>query len=383
MRVVAGRICGWLLFPALALTIQSGCGRGKTGEGEIAISGNIEITDARLGFKIAGLLLERAVDEGETVQTGQLLARLDSSDLEKEVALREAEVRSAQAALDELEAGTRPEEIAQAEAAARQAESRLAELVAGSRAQEIAAAEATVRRAEADAERARLDFERQRELHRQEVISDREFETVRANFQQTEARLAEVREQAKLVREGPRQESIEQSRAALTQARERLRMLQNGPRREDIEQARARRQQAGENLALSQTRLGYATLRSPMAGVVTSKSAEPGEYLAPGAPVVTVGELRRVWLRAYVDEADLGRVKTGQAVRVSADTFPGKQYDGRIVFISPEAEFTPKTVQTEKERVKLVYRIKVDIANPDLELKPGMPADAVIAVAGH
>jgi len=383
MRLLAGKFTGYVLSLALAVVLISGCGRGKAGDGEVAVSGNIEITDARLGFKVPGLLVERAVDEGEAVQAGQLIARLDSSDLEKEVALREAEVRAAQAQLDELLAGTRPEEIAQAEAAVRKAEAALAELLAGSRSQEIAAAEATVKRAEAEAERARLDFERQQQLHRQEVISDREFEMIQANFRQTTARLDEVREQAKLVKEGPRAEDIEQARAALAQAQEQLRLLRNGPRREDIEQARARRQQTGENLALSQTRLGYTILKSPMSGIVMSKSAEPGEYLAPGAPVVTVGELRRVWVRAYVDEADLGRVKIGQTVRVTADTFPGKRYEGRIVFISPEAEFTPKTVQTEKERVKLVYRIKVDIANPEQELKPGMPVDAVITVAGR
>lgn len=117
---------------------------------------------------------------------------------------------------------------------------------------------------------------------------------------------------------------------------------------------------------------------SPLSGWVLSKNAEPGEYLAPGTPVVTVGNLNQVWLRAYISESDLGRVKVGQHVRVTADTFPGKVYKGKISFISPQAEFTPKNVQTEKERVKLVYRVKVDIPNPEMELKPGMPADAEI-----
>jgi HlyD family secretion protein len=101
--------------------------------------------------------------------------------------------------------------------------------------------------------------------------------------------------------------------------------------------------------------------------------------VVPGTPVVTVGELANVWLRAYVDETDLGRVKLGQAVRVTADTYPGKVYAGRLTFIAAQAEFTPKTVQTAKERVKLVYRIKVAIPNPDQELKPGMPADGEVS----
>ena len=129
---------------------------------------------------------------------------------------------------------------------------------------------------------------------------------------------------------------------------------------------------------MAETRLGYATLASPLSGVVLSKNVEPGEFVAAGTPLVTVGDLENVWLRAYINETDLGRVKVGQRVRVTADTYPGKRYEGRVSFIASQAEFTPKNVQTEKERVKLVYRVKVDIRNPNMELKPGMPADAEI-----
>jgi hypothetical protein len=112
-----------------------------------------------------------------------------------------------------------------------------------------------------------------------------------------------------------------------------------------------------------------------MAGVVVSKNIEPGEYVSPGTPVLTIGDLKNVWLRAYINERDLVRVKFGQRADVVTDTYPGKIYVGRVSFISPEAEFTPKTVQTQQERVKLVYRIKIDIDNPRLELKPGTPRD--------
>jgi HlyD family secretion protein len=132
---------------------------------------------------------------------------------------------------------------------------------------------------------------------------------------------------------------------------------------------------------VAETRLGYATLVSPLSGVVLSKNVEPGEYVAAGTPVITVGELVNPWLRAYINETDLGRVKVGQRVYVTTDTYPGKRYEGRISFIASQAEFTPKNVQTEKERVKLVYRVKVDIPNPHMELKPGMPADAEILLA--
>ena len=142
--------------------------------------------------------------------------------------------------------------------------------------------------------------------------------------------------------------------------------------------AEAHLKERGAALALAETRLGYAALTSTVAGVVLSKAIEPGEYVFPGTAVVTIGNLEQVWIRAYINETDLGRVKVGQAARVTADTYPGKVYPGTVSFISSEAEFTPKNVQTAKERVKLVYRIKIVVANPDMELKPGMPADAVI-----
>jgi HlyD family secretion protein len=188
-------------------------------------------------------------------------------------------------------------------------------------------------------------------------------------------------EQLKLVEEGPRQEQIAQARAALAQARERFVLVKKGPRRETIDQGRARLDQAKQALALAETRLGYATVGSPLSGVVLSKNVEPGEYVAAGTPIVTVGDLQNVWVRAYINETDLGRVKVGQRVHVSTDTYPGKRYEGRVSFIASQAEFTPKNVQTEKERVKLVYRVKIDIRNPNMELKPGMPADGEILTA--
>jgi len=348
--------------------------------GVIRVSGNIEITDAEVSFKIPGRVQERLVDEGHLVDCGEVVARLDAADLQQEVALRRAEVGAASAALAELEAGSRSEDIAQAEAAVRQAKARLEELLAGSRPQEIAAAEAEVRRAQAEVDRHKDDYERQKTLHREDVISTREYQSAKAAYEVAEARLREAEERLKLVKEGPRAEQIEQARAALAKTEAELALLKEGPRQETIEQARARLQQTKEALALAETRLGYAILPSPLSGVVLSENVEAGEYVAAGTPVVTVGDLANVWLRAYVNETDLGRVKVGQKVEVTTDTYPGKVYEGRLAFIASKAEFTPKNVQTEEERVKLVYRIKIDIPNPAMELKPGMPADARIRV---
>jgi HlyD family secretion protein len=348
--------------------------------GVIRVSGNIEVTDAEVSFKILGRVEARLVDEGETVKAGQTIARLDSAELAQEVAARRAEMQAVQAALAELEAGSRPEEIAQAEASAAQAKARLDEKLAGSRPEELSAAEAVLRRAKAEAERARLDAERYEGLYKKEIVSAQQYDAARTAYETALARQREAEEQYKLVKEGPRKEQIEQARAAWLQAQERFVLVKKGPRQETIEQARARLQQAKEGLAVAETRLGYATLTSPLAGVVLSKNVEPGEFVAAGTPIVTVGDLENVWLRAYINETDLGRVKVGQQVRVTTDTYPDKRYEGRVSFIAAQAEFTPKSVQTEKERVKLVYRVKVDIRNPNMELKPGMPADAEILV---
>ena len=346
----------------------------------IVVSGNIEATDAEVSFKIAGRVDERRIDEGQMVEQGQIVAVLDDADLRAEVDLRRAELEAARAALAELEAGSRPEEIAAARAAMERAAATLRELETGSRPQEIAAAKATLDAVQAELAKAEAEFARTSRLYEQNVIPADEYDRSKAAYQVASQRAREAAEQYDLVHEGPRQERIDSARAALAEAKAHYELAVAGPRKETIEQARAKVQQAVAALKLAETRLGYATVVSPMTGMVLSKNIEPGEYVAPGTPVVTVGDLVHVWLRAYVEETSLGRVKLGQPARVTADTWPGKVYQGRVSFIADEAEFTPKNVQTQQQRVKLVYRIKIDIHNPNMELKPGMPADAQILV---
>jgi HlyD family secretion protein len=295
----------------------------------IRVSGNVEITDAALSFKISGRVAERLVSEGDSVKKDQIAARLDDLDLRQEVDLRKSEVDAARAALKELQTGSRPEEIAQAQA--------------------------VLARVESEQENARREYERQQDLFEKEVISKRELDAAQMNFETSQARVVEAAKALKLVQQGPRIEKIEQSQAQL--------------------------QRAQKALDLAETKLEYATLASPMDGIVLTENIEPGEYVSAGTPVVTVGKMDLVWIRAFIDETDLGRVRVGQQVRVKTDTYPDKVYEGKISFIASESEFTPKTVQTDKERVKLVYRIKIDVANPDMDLKPGMPADGEILIA--
>ncbi|MBT0654557.1 efflux RND transporter periplasmic adaptor subunit [Geomobilimonas luticola] len=303
----------------------------RTTDGAVRVSGNIEITSVEASFKIPGRVMERLVDEGMRVEAGQLVARLDSSDLAKEVALRQADVQAARAALAELEAGSRKEEIGQAEA--------------------------TLERAEAEATRAEADFKRVKSLFEREVVARRDLDNARA--------------------------AVDAATANVRLARESLSLSRKGPRQERIDQGRARAKEAEAALAIARERLSYAALTAPSTGMVMAKHVEPGEQVATGTPVVTIGDMENTWVRAYINETDLGRVKLGQKVNVTTDTYPGKSYPGTVSFIASEAEFTPKNVQTQKERVKLVYRIKITIPNPDMELKPGMPADGEILTSAE
>jgi HlyD family secretion protein len=218
-------------------------------------------------------------------------------------------------------------------------------------------------------------------------VSLREFEIWRTRYQtaqsaldEANARIQSARERLSLRQEGPRAEQIQRARAMLSQGKAEYELVKAGPRTETIIQAKARLSAAQESLKQASQQLSYTELISPLTGTVLSKAAEPGEYLNPGATVVVIGDLENPWLRGYVRETNLGKIHLGQAATVTTDSYPGKTYSGKIAYISDEAEFTPKTVQTFEERVKLMIRLKIELKNPSGELKPGMPADARIQV---
>jgi len=225
-------------------------------------------------------------------------------------------------------------------------------LLAGSRPEEIKAAEANLNQAKSDMENKEAHYERMKPLFERGVIPKETLDNAEAGFKIAKASYQSATENYVLVKEGPR--------------------------KEDIEDARAQADQARASLKLNETQISYTTLYCPISGVVLVKSGEIGEVVNPGTSIVTLADIENVWLKAYIPETDLSKVKWGQEVLVNTDLQPKKEYRGRISFISSQAEFTPKQIQTEKERVTLVYRIKVDIPNPDHELKPGMPADGKI-----
>lgn len=358
---------------------QSLFGRNGRDPSVVRVMGNIEATDADVAFKIPGRVATRPIDEGQWVDAGQTVATLETADLRAELALRQAERDAAQAAVDELRAGSRQEEKDAAFAAMQKAYFVAEEFAVGLRGQQKKIAQDEYEAAKAEALRLERELGRAANLIERNVVSQEQYDQVKTAYQVAARRLAQAGQQLSLALEGSRVEQVDQAFAALDQAIASYDLVMAGPRKEDIRQGEARLTQATAAVQLAQTKIDYATVTSPFGGIVLSKNIEPGEYVAPGTPVVTLGDLKNVWLRAYITEEDLKRVKVGQKAEVSISS-RGKPYEGRVSFIAGKAEFTPKNVQTEKERVKLVYRVKIDVHNDAMELKPGMPADAVILV---
>ena len=298
-----------------------GSGNGKPG---VSVTGTIEAIQVDVSARIAGRIVERPVDEGDRVTTGQLLVRLDEAEQAAEVRRQEAAVRTAQSTLNDLLAGARREELEDARAA--------------------------LQSAGATREWTERDYRRAEGLFAQALIAAQEVDRAR---------------QAYLV-----------ASAQEKSARQKLSLLEAGPRPDQIEAARGQLAQARNALEVARTRLKEMSIRSPMDGLVLRKNLEVGEMANPGVPILTLMKPSDIWVRAYVPEEEVGRIKVGGKAQIAVDAYPARRFPGRITEIASEAEFTPRNVQTRKERVNLVFRIKIAVDNPEGILKPGMPADA-------
>lgn len=360
-------------------------------ESTIQVSGNIEVTTIDVAFKISGKIDKRLVDEGDIVKEGQLIATLEHKDLLAQKAKAGATLETARSRLPALEKNidyqdqATTQEISQAQAAVENAQARLQQLLDGSRPQEIQSAKAGVDQALADMEKKKADMDRAKKLYQDKYIAAQDWDAAKTAYDMAVANYKKAQENYDLVVEGPRKEEIAAGRAQLEQSQAALRLakthrIQIDVLKKELATARGQVKEAASALEVIQTQIEYSNLYAPTSGVVLVKNAEPGEFVVPGGAVVTLGQIEKPWLKAFINESDLGRVKLGQKVSVTTDTYPGKEYPGKVTFISSEAEFTPKNVQTAKERVKLVYRIKVALENPQNELKPGMPADAQIQI---
>lgn len=308
-------------FMALALMLAaSGCGRNESKPLD-AIYGNVDIREANLGFRVAGRLASVLKQEGDAIQAGETVARLDQEPFQHEAAEAQARVAAAQAQLKRLQAGPRVEEIAQARAVVNEREVSLAN--------------------------SKGIFERQAELLKNRTISEQERDDAEARYREAEARLNSAREQLKFLEAGYRVEDIAAAKA-------------------ELERAEA----ASKSAAL---RLADTELKAPEAGIVLTRAQEPGAILPVGTTVLTLSLREPVWVRAYVEETHMGQVKPGMRVEVFTDSRPGTPYHGQIGYVASRAEFTPKSVETPALRTSLVYRVRVIVEDPDDQLKQGMP----------
>jgi HlyD family secretion protein len=355
----------------------------------ILVSGNLEMTLVDISFKTSGRMTELTVREGDWVKKGAVIARLDQVQLKRQRARDQAQVFGAESNYRQLQTSieyqkaTLESDIAAKRAEVNNMQAKLDAMLSGSRKQDIQQAEAASIDAKAMLEFAKQDWARAQTLYKNQDISTQQYDQYRWKFDSANAAVRQAEEKLSLVKEGPRQEDIAAARAEVAKAQASLRMAEANrieiqrkeqelvARQAEIERSRAQ-------VGISESQLDDTVVYAPIDGVVLVKSAEVGEVLPAGTTIVTIADLDHPWLRAYINETDLGRIKLGNQVNLTTDSYPGKVYQGKISFISSQAEFTPKQIQTKEERVKLVYRIKVDVDNQSHDLKNNMPVDAEI-----
>jgi HlyD family secretion protein len=299
---------------------------------DLELQGNVDIRQVNLGFRVSGRIQEMRLEEGDEVHKGDIIAQLDPGPNQDQVNLAKAQLASAEANLTKMRNGNRPEEIEQSRA--------LLEL------------------SKANLTNAELVFKRQNELAKTSVISRQDYDNAVAS------------------------RDINRAQVAATQASYDL--MRAGFRSEDIAAARAQVDNARANLESAERNLSDCNLLAPSDGTIVTRALEPGAIVAAGTTVYSLCLFSPVWIRAYIDEKNLGRIYPGMRARVYTDTNPGKPYDGQIGFISPIAEFTPKTVETRELRTDLVFRLRVIVQNPDRYLRQGMPVTVrLIESEGH
>jgi HlyD family secretion protein len=328
----------WQKFLVALVVLAAAC-REKPPADRVRVSGQVEATDVQVAAQVGGRLLELRVTEGDRVNAGDLVARLDTADAELALARMKANLGQAEAQLRLLVAGARAEDIRQAEA-------------------QVAAAENDVRAADAELAAARADVERFEMLLNSNSGSRKQRDDAVTRRDVASARAQGARDQVRA-------------------ARENVTRLRAGSRREDIEAARARVAVSTAEIATWQKAIADATVTSPISGIVSEKLAEPGELLQPRSPLVVVTDLDNVWANVYVDEPVVPRLRLGQPATLFTDA-GGAGIGGIVSYISSQAEFTPRNVQTAEDRSKLVYRVKVSVSNSGGVLKAGMPVEAEI-----
>src|SRR5918996_2541092 len=305
--------------------------REQTNSQELVLYGNVDLRQVQLSFNNSERIAAVSVQEGDRVRRGQVLARLDTSRLGPQVAQAEAQTAAQRQVLTRLRNGSRPEEIAQARA--------------------------NVESTKADSVNARQQYERVRsamEASAGRAVKQQDVDSAKAALQVAEAKLT-VNQRA-------------------------LELAIAGPRKEEVAEAAARLQANEAQLALLRQQLADAQLIAPVDAVVRTRVMEPGDMASPQKPIFTLAMTDPKWVRAYVSEPDLGKVHQGMVASVRVDSFPNRRFDGWVGFVSPVAEFTPKSVQTEELRTSLVYEVRVFVKDPADELRLGMPATVYLSL---
>ncbi len=378
-----------LLFIALVNFLGWWNWQGPGPAGENWLSGNIEMTTVDISFPAGGRLIELHPQEGDRVAREELLGRLNPDQtraLRDQIAAKLSSIRARvleSEALIEFQQASYRSQLAQAKARQEQAAAALAELQNGFRQEEVAQAEALVREARIALEQAEQDHRRFSDLYQTGDVSQQQQEQVESKALQATARVEQVEEQLQLLRQGPRQERIRAAQASVDTASAFLDQV--GARVHEITKSRRLRdslQAEAVGIVAEMERISASlddlTAYSPIDGRILTRNGEPGEVVSAGRTVLRIAETSRPWIRAYIPESDIGRIELGAAAEVRTDSFPAKIYSGTVSYISEEAEFTPKQIQTQEQRVRWVYRIKIRVENPAGELKLNMPCEARI-----
>jgi HlyD family secretion protein len=300
----------------------------ETSKKDLILYGNVDIRTIDLAFNASERIEQVLAEEGDRVEKGELLATLEMNRLRHEALYAEARMLSQRAIVSRLEAGSRPEEIRKARA--------------------------DVKALEAEYGNADINYRRFNALAEQGTVTVKQRDDAKA--------------------------AADSAAARLQAAREVLELAFIGPRREDIAAAKATLKAYQEEMSVAKRRLEYAYLNAPSEGIIQNRIMEPGDMASPQKPVFTLALTNPVWVRAYLPQPDLGKMKLGMTAEVSTDSYPGKSYRGWVGFISPTAEFTPKSVETTDIRTKLVYQVRIYVCNPQDELGLGMPATVKIAL---
>jgi len=324
-------------------------------------SGTIEAKNIRVGSKVGGRIEKVLVEEGNGVEAGQLLVTFDEKELR-------AALDEAQANYEKMRRGYRPEEIAWARAAAAQAKADYEERARGYRVEQVAAVKAALEQAKADAWRADVSWERARQLADAGVWSKSQRDEAEAAWKAAHAAEKYAEERYRELERGYRSEQVASAEARWRQAEAELKLRLDGYRREDVEAARAA-------LADAEAKYRERQVTAPAAATVEVLDVRPGDLIAPNAAVATLLERGQLYVRVYVPETKIGRVKVGQKVEVRTDSLAGEVFEGEVEQINQKAEFLPRNVQTREERVHQVFGVKVRIRDESGRLKAGMAAE--------